>query len=411
MKMFTLALRNLFRNGRRTLITLAAVAFGLVAIHFTITLQTGQYDAMITKGVSTLAGHVVVQADGYQEERDSDLVVSDAQAIEASLRETFPDAVIAPRIMLGGLLNSPTNSIGVALQAVAPEAEAKVQELDDKLVEGEWLSDDRGVLVGAAMAKSLGVSVGDKVVYMGQHGESSEMASRMLRVRGIFRTGAAEMDGFVAMVPIAAARDLLGGVDVAHQITVHLDNPEGARAATDRAAALLADRDGLDILHWSEAIPELYALIEVDRASGDVGLVILGIIVAMGVLNTVLMSALERTREFGVMAALGMKPLQLGRLILIEGLLLGAIGSAAGFVLGLAASYPLVEYGIDFGALTGTDTIESAGVAIDAVMYGDYNFLRMGNYTLGAIALTTLAALYPAYYVARLKPVTAMRHH
>lgn len=412
MKLFLLALRNLSRNLRRTVITVSAIAFGMIAIHYTITLQTGQYREMITKGVSTLAGHVVVQARGYQEERDADLMVTEASAVQATLQELFPDADIAPRIFLGGLLNSATNSVGVALSGVDPVAESHVQTIDDQITAGEWLDDDlRGIVIGVDMAESLGVEVGDKVVYMGQHGDSSEMASRLFRIKGLFRTGGAELDGFVAMTSIAAARELLDNADVAHQVTVHLEDPDQSADAAATATERLSTHENIDVLHWSKAIPEIYGLIQIDRSSGDVALTILGVIVAMGVLNTVLMSVLERTREFGVMMALGMKPAQLSRLILLEGLSLGLIGSALGALLGGAVSWSLVEYGLDMQAMTGMETMESAGIVLSGKMYGAFNPGRMATYTLGAVGLTTLAALYPSLYVSWLTPVDAMRHH
>ncbi|MEN0068077.1 MAG: FtsX-like permease family protein [Myxococcota bacterium] len=411
MNTLMLAFRNLGRNLRRTLITLAAITFGLAMIHLTITLQSGQYDDMIRQGVSTLAGHVVIQHEGYQEERDSELLVGRADGIADQLAQAFPDATIAPRIQLGGLVTSPTNSVAAAFSGVDPLAEAAVQTLDDRIVEGTWLDeDDRGILIGAKMAQSLDVGIGDKVVFMGQFGTSDEMASRLFRIKGIFRTGAAEMDGLVTMGHLSAGRELLGAEDVAHQVTVHLADPTQAFEATDQTAAALSARSDLAVLSWREALPEIYGLIQVDRQSGDVMLTILGLIVTLGVLNTVLMSALERTREFGVMMAVGMKPGRLSNLILAEGFILGVLGSLLGFLAGLAVSWPLVAYGIDYSSMLGQDAIDTGGVVLSAVLQGKYAFGRMAVYTVGAIVLTTLAAAYPAWHVAGLKPVAAMRH-
>ncbi|MEO0600417.1 MAG: FtsX-like permease family protein [Myxococcota bacterium] len=407
----TLAARNLGRNLRRTLITIAAITFGLMTIHFVITLQNGAYEEMLDQGVSSLAGHVVVQADGYQAERDAELLVTHADDVAATLSEAFPSATIAPRILLGGLVTSPTNSVPAGFSGVDPVAEGTVQSLDDRIVAGTWLDDDdRGILIGADMAESLDVGIGDKIVFMGQFGDNDDVSSRLFRVKGIFRTGAAEMDGMLTMGHLAAGRDLLGAGDVAHQVTVHLEDPRGWAEATALAQGDLGARGDLEVLAWRDAIPELYGLIQLDQQSGDTMLVILGLIVTMGVLNTVLMSALERTREFGVMMALGLKPRRLASLILAEGFVLGVVGSLCGLLVGLAVSYPLVVYGLDYSSLLGSDAIETGGVAISAQLMGKYSFVRMASYTLGAVALTTLAAAYPAWHVARLEPVAAMRH-
>lgn len=411
MRLVILALRNLARNVRRTVITVLAIAFGLTMIHLAINLQTGSYDAMIRSGVSALAGHVVVQAVGYQKEQDSDLVVTGTAGVIDTLAETFPDATIAPRLMLGGLLTSTTSSVGVGLSGVDGAAEAKVQDITSKVREGTWLDGDgRGIVLGVELAKSLGVGLGDKVVYMGQHGGATEVNSRLFRVKGLFRTGSAELDGFGAFADLAAVQDVFGQPDIANRITVHLVEPRDTDVATARTRALLGGRPELETRSWPEALPEMYGLIQIDKVSNDVMLGILGVIVAMGVLNTLLMSVLERTREFGVMLAIGLKPRRLSMMILTEGALIGVIGAMVGLVGGIVFSWPLVHYGLDYSGFVGSDTIESAGVVTSSLIQAKYDPVRMAGYTLGAIGFTTLAALYPALYVARLRPVDAMRH-
>ncbi len=408
--MVLLALRNLFRNTRRTAITLLAIAFGLSMVHLTITLQTGSYADLISSGVSSMAGHVVVQADGYQEEKDPDLVLGSAGEVARRLKEAFPEGTVAPRLALGGLLTSPRSSVGAMVSGIDGAAEAKLQTIDDQLEVGTWLDgDDRGIVIGRKMADALQLEVGDKVVYLGQHGGATEVGSRLFRVKGIFRTGAAELDGFVAFVDLPAAQEAFGRPDIAHQVTVHLPDPERSIPSAEAARGLLADLPGLEILDWKTAMPELWALIEVDRTSGDVMLGVLGAIVTMGALNTVLMSALERTREFGVMLALGMRPRQLSRLILTEGALLGLFGSTLGLLLGAALSWPLVRYGWDLTSYMG-ESYETAGIVVSSVIHGRYDPVRMAVYTVVAVVLTTLSALYPALFVARLRPVEAMRH-
>jgi len=411
MKLLLLAARNLARNLRRTLITGAAVAVGLTMMIAMVTLQTGSYDLMVRKAISQLAGHVVVQGRGYQESRESEVVVENAGEVAEAMRRAFPDAVVAPRILLQGLLVSATASTGVGLNGVDPEAEALLQDLDEQVEEGDWLAsdDDQGILIGAPMARSLEVGIGDKVVYMGQHG-GDEMASRLFRVRGIFRSGAAEIDGFMAIAPLSAAQELLGRGDVANMVTVHLTDPDQSEDAAIRARALVGQEDR-EVLPWSRALPQLNAMIRLDRNTGDVMMGILGIIVAMGVLNTVLMSVLERTREFGVMFALGMRPRQVATLVLLEGAVLGACGAVLGLVLGLLASWPLVTHGIDYSSFAGGgESMEMAGIVMDSVMKGKLNPWRTAVYTVATVAFTTLACLYPALYVARLKPVEAIHH-
>lgn len=410
MRLLSLALRNLLRNTRRTALTVAAIAVGLTTTLFVAAFQEGSYDDMIRTAVSQLAGHVVVQAPGYQDDMDEMLVVPGSGRYAERLRAELPGAVVARRIQLGGLLTSPTHAVGVGIVGVEPGPEARVVDLDERIVDGAWLTeDDRGLLVGRALADQLGVSVGDKVVYMGQHG-TEEMTSRLFRVVGIFHTGSAEMDGFVAYAHLRAAQELLGREDdPAHRVTVHLEDADvDAALATARSA--FAD-EPVDVRDWKGALPEVAALIQVDRASGDVMLGIIGLIVAMGVLNTVLMSTLERTREFGVLLAIGMPPRRLAALVLTEGLLLGLVGATFGTLFGGAVVLAFQQTGIDITAMAGGERMDMGdGISIASVVYPVWAWGRALGLVGLAITFTLLSAAWPAWRVSRLSPVEAMRH-
>jgi ABC-type lipoprotein release transport system permease subunit len=409
MRLLQLAVRNLFRNARRTAITVAAIASGLALVLMMVSMQAGQYADMLRIGISTMAGHVVVQADGWQEEREAEQLLHDADAVTAALSDAFPEATVTPRLYLGGLLTSPRSSAGVALRGGVPSAEATVDTLDDKLVAGDWLADDdgSGVVLGAGLAEALSVEVGDKVVYMGQTSEQEEMVSRMLRVRGLFRTGGAELDGMVALVTLDTARQLVEHDDVAHQVALHLSDPAQSPEAVVRARQLVS-ADGRDVLEWPEALPGLVNFIEIDRVSGDVMMSIMGLIVAMGVLNTVLMSVLERTKEFGVLLAIGMTPRRLGALVLLESALLGVLGAAVGACFGAAIVWYLVAYGIDYSAYMG-EAFEMEGLVMSTLIRGAWDPDRMGAYLLATVVFTFLAGLWPAWHLTRLQPVDAMR--
>ena len=412
MRMFKLALRNLLRNTRRTALTVAAIAVGLSLMMFTVNFQNGSYAMMVRAGVSSMAGHVVVQAEGYQDDKDVTLLVQDASDVTAKLAAQYPDAVVAPRITMGGLLTSTTTSTGVGLSGLVPDAEIQIQKLHEKVVEGSWFEDDdREILIGGVMAEALDVGLGDKLVFMGQNG-TDEVQSRMFRVKGIFRTGADSVDGRLALVHLSAAQALLDRGDVAHMVTLHLDDPGQSVEAADQVEAMLA-RPDLDVRNWYEALPELAGMIQVDRSSGDFMMVIIGLIVAFGVLNTLLMSVLERTREFGVMLALGMKPRQVARLVLLEGVVLGGIGAVTGLCLGLLFSCYAVYVGIDYAAFSGSESgaMEMEGIVMDSLMMGDWDPKRMSMYFFSAIVFCLGAAIYPAWSISKLQPVQAMRHH
>lgn len=407
MHTLALALRNLGRNLRRTAITLSAIALGLAVMVWIVVLQAGQHEDMRQGGIATLAGHVVVQDPAWQTEREPEQVVADADAIATTLAAAFPQAQITRRIWLAGLLSSPTSSTAAAVALVDPGPEAAVHDVEEQIVDGTWLdaTDDRGIVLGVGLARSLGVTLGDKVVLMGQFGQP-EIQSRLFRVRGLFRTGAAEVDGFTAWANLTAGQELLGKPHAAHQIAVHL--PPGADDVAAAAEARARVPGPAAVLHWRDALPDLWALIAIDARSNDVILGVFGLIVAIGVLNTVLMSVLERSREFGVLLAIGMRPGRIARLVLTEALVLGVIGGTLGMALGIALAYPLVTHGIDFSASMG-ERMEAGGVLLKSVVKGRYDVPRLSGYYVGAILFTALAGLYPAWQVTRFTPVEAMR--
>lgn len=404
-----LAFRNLLRNRRRTLITASAITFGMALMIWTNQLGYGMYQEMMRVGISTAAGHVVVQKDGYQADPDPLDVVLGADEVQASLQAAFPEATVLQRSRLQGLLMTSANTVGIGVMAVQPGPETSVTDWHEKLVKGEWLedADDRGILLGAQLRERLEADIGDKVVLMGQGKE--EVTSRLFRVRGVFRTGAAELDAFTAIVGLSAAQQFLETPDAANQVSVHLTDIR----STDEAVATARDRvgaDGVEVLGWAEAMPEMVEFIRTDRGGNVVMMGILGVIVAIGVLNTILMSVMERMREFGVMLALGTPPSSLATVILLEGLLLAVFSVGAGVVLGMAGTWPLVEYGLDYSELMGGETMETAGVVIQTQIHSAWDPVGTTAYALGGLVLTTLSAVYPAWRASRLEPVAAMHH-
>ncbi len=406
--MYKLAARNIWRNKRRSLITMAAIALGIAMMIWGRNLNAGSYKAMIDVGVSQMAGHVVVQAPDWQEERDAELLVPDAATAAATLEQAFPDAEVVTRSFLSGLLTSPTNSVGVGLNAIQPDREILVASWDEKITEGEWLEsgDQRGIILGTGLADTLQVELGDKVVFMTQGAE--DVTSRLFRVRGLLSTGAKELDGFFALAPLEAAAELLEQPGSAHQVSLHLPDGDQTEEATASVQALFADQD-LEVLSWMEAIPEVYQLIQMDQKYNYFFTFIIGIIVAVGVANTVLMAVMERIREFGVLLAVGMSPRRLATLVVAEGTVLGALSVVLGVLIGSALTWPLVVYGWDLTPYMG-ESYDVSGVSISAVLYAIYDWPSTALFAICGVGMTIIATLYPAMKAARLEPVDAMNH-
>lgn len=405
-----LAVRNLRRNTRRTLITSAGIALGLALMAAVNTLQEGAHQDMVRTAVSLMAGHVVVQAPGWQEEPDAAKVVTGSAEVAAALRQALPKASVGRRLFVDGLLTSPAGSAGVALRGVEPEAEAAVVEFDEQVKQGAWLTpgDTHGIVIGEAMAKSLAVGVGDKVVFLAQP-DGDEVQSQLFRVRGVFRTGAAEFDGVFAFADLAAAQAVYVAADPATQVAVHLPPGEDAAAAWSAAKAALPATP-LEVLPWEDAIPEVRQYVELDSAYSDGMFLVLGLIVSMGVVNTVLMSVMERVRELGIMMAVGMRPGRLAAMVLLEGFVLGAVSALVGMALGLLLSWPLITHGVDYSEMMGGETMEAAGLPLHLKVYGIIDWPRFAFYPLLGVFFALLASAWPAWKVAHLSPVQAIHH-
>ncbi len=407
MLLFRLAFRNLRSNPRRTGLTLAAIALGLGVVLFSVNLQKGFYLGMVRAGVGSLAGHVVVQADGYAERPKPTVLVHDVGSVADILRRAYPQGTVAPRVLTRGLLQSARGSVGAAVTGFDPAAEVQVRDLHEQVVEGRWLGDDPGgILIGLDMARTLEVGLGDKLVFLGQ--VKGEVVSRVFRVRGLFHTGSARADGRAAFVQLAAAQELVGGGDVANMVTLHLDELEAADAAVGEVERRLGRQD-LEVLHWRDAMPDLFGLVQLDRGMGNVMQIVLAVIVAFGVLNALTMSVLERTRQLGVMMALGTTPRQLAAMVLIEGSLLGLGGAFFGLLAGLAISLPLVVLGFDYALILGSQGMETGGILMDSVVHAAWDPPRMARYLVGAVLFCTCVAAWPAWRISRLRPVVALR--
>jgi ABC-type lipoprotein release transport system permease subunit len=405
---FKLAARNLRRHLRRTLITASSISFGLAFLIFGSVMQDGMHRDTVKIAVSSMSGHVVVQGIGYQEDRDAKIVVPGASARMEKLAAEFKDGTVVPRIFLGGLLTSPHGAMGVGLTAVDPKVETTVSDLHEKVVEGEFVGDNKtDIVIGATLAESLDVKLGDKVVLMMQSGK--EVQSQLFRVKGVFKSGVQEMDGFFAIITVPAAQQMLGVIDAVSQLAVVVDIDDDLEGLRARASAV-AGGEGVEVLTWPESIPEVYEYIVLDDVGMWIFLLVIILMASVGVLNTVLMSVLERVREFGVMLSLGMSQGRLAGVVLMESLIIGCIAGLIGLGMGLALGGYLGTYGIDYGPMMGGETMEVAGVAVSTMLYGYVDYPKAILFTVLTVFVTAAAGLYPVWWASRLTPVKALAH-
>jgi len=402
-----IALRGLARNPRRALLTLGALAAGLTVILFLSGLAQGFFLQMRDNATGLLTGHAQIEIKGFRDELDAKLTLGDSAGLLARVRASPFVAAAAPRLQAMAMASSPTQSEPVVLYGVDPDAERSVTRLHRQVREGSYLSPAgaREAVIGRKLAERLGVRPGEKIVVLAPAADGT-LGSAALRVTGIFETDNDLLDGNVALTTLAAARELLAVPRENATIVVRLKDIEALDAAAASLAGTLATPEQ-EVVTWKTLLPEAVQMLELIRVNLFVILVVVFVVVALGVANTLLMAVLERTREFGLQLALGTRPGQIVRTVLYESFVLGALGLGAGFTLGALIVGYYHAYGFDLTAYA------AAARAIPGMTGVVYLTLVPGDVWLPAAALflTSLAAaLYPAWRAARLDAIRALRH-
>ena len=401
-----MAWRNLWRHSRRTWLTGTAMIFSNVLLVFMISLQFGSYDMMINNTLQAFSGHIQVQHPGYNENpkiRDS---VPAVLALEEELAQTLPDARMAARAAGFALASSERRSFGIQVIGVQPALEPGVSTIPGLVSEGRFLNDMMApeIVIGAVMARNLRVSIGDELTLLGS-GRDGSFAAGVVSVVGIFETGSSDMDRSFAEVPLGYFQETFFMGDHGHSVVIAVDNLDQVATGVTRVRSALGERDGLAVLDWDALQPGLKQAIQADLSSAWFMYGVLIILVAFSVLNTQLMSVLERTREFGVITALGIKPGKLAFLVMLETALMALIGLAIGLFLGwlvalyfntVGFSYPGMEEMADRFNLPGK-------------IYPSVTPFSMVLGPLVVFVFCLLASIYPALRLFRLQPVEAMR--
>ncbi len=401
-----IAWRNITRNQRRTFITLAAIASGLAAIIVFFGLSNGFHDQWITNSVRVYTGHIVVFAENYRDERNLNRAISDVDDLTARL-EVLPGVeAVTPRIHINGLVSTARNSAVAVIRAVDPVRETQINGLRERITIGSYFEADahRQILLGYKMAERLNAGPGEKIVLMVQAADGS-IGAELFRLQGIFRLGAVDLDGSLAIIGLADGQDLAAMDNKVTEAVLILDSPNDVATTAGALATELAG-SGYEILQWDELMPQAKEMIGLSNVFTYILLVIILIVVSLGILNTMLMSIMERTREFGIMRALGTRPAQIVRLVLLEAVCLGVLGAVLGVILGIVINGFLGAGGIDLSRWSGAMDLISS---LKPIIYPTIHPGRIAIAALAAFLTTLLAAIYPAARAARLSPADAIR--
>ena len=397
-----LAVRNVWRNPRRSLLTMTAIAFGLFCLIVFQALKVGLHREMVASTVQLDAGSLQVVAAGRGEGLTRLQPLRDPQQVTTLLDER-PEVSSGLRLRAPGLLSTAAGSAAVVLTGVEPEHEAQVTLIAGQLAAGRYLAPPGGVLLGAALAENLGITVGDTVTVLVQT-LFGRPGSRHLPVSGIYRTALTSFDRSHVFLDLPTAQGLFDASGVATAVAVRVSPEREAEVAAWLRGQLPADR--YRVASWQELAPDVTQLIDLNDGTMRLLVIIVFAIVALGIVNTMGMSVLERTTEFGVLAALGIRPTQVVALVVLEALALGAVAALAGSLAGVAACSYLASHGLDLTRLTSANPHFATSHVLKAhLVMAD---LLLAN-SVG-LATALLAGLVPACRASRLSPAMALRH-
>ena len=401
-----MAWRNLWRHKRRTWLTVGAMVFSNLILVFSISLQFGSYRMMIDNTLKSYTGHMQIQREGYNDEPKMRSSIDAIIPLANEVRKQLGSDTVAARGVAFAMTSSEERSYGLQIVGVEPEYEPKVSTLPGLINKGRYFEDINAeeIMIGSVLARNLRVGVGDELTLLGS-GHDGSFAAGIAIVCGIFESGITEIDRNMAQLPIGYFQNLFGMDDRGHNIVINAAGLSQIPALQQTIMNMLSGRDRLVVLDWEQLQPGLKQAIQADFTSAWFMYGVLIVLVAFSVLNTQLMSVLERTREFGVMMALGVKPARLGSLVITETAVMSGLGLAIGAVLGIAMTWYLSIVGFSY---PGMEQMAERFNLPDR-MYPSLSLLSIMLGPSIVFLFSLLASIYPAIRLFFLQPVAAMR--
>jgi len=409
-----LAWRNLWRNPRRTLIAMAAIGFGYAMLLFVACLMAGLRQQMIETGTSLVLSDIEVHAPGYYPNRSIYQTLggrqgTDVGALLAAIAADPRVDAASPRVYGYGLVSATHQSAGAEILGVVPDQEQKVTVLHTRIVKGSYLTErmPKGIVMGDKFATTIGVGVGSEIILLTQAADGS-MGNDLYTIVGTFHTGLDAIDRGLVLMSLSSLQELLRlPPERIHEVGIKLHAITEATTVAAALGAQLGKTLPVRVRAWPELVPELADYVQFNRGVTFILFFIFFLLAVIGIVNTMLMAVIERTRELGMLMAVGMRPVQVVGLILTE-----AVGlAAASLVLGGAIGTPLLWYlqvhGLNLGGAG--EEVSLAGVVVGPLWYGQQDFTAYTQAALGLAIVALVSALYPALRAARFRPTEALR--
>ena len=370
-------------------------------------IQLGTYAVNIKNAVNMFSGYLQLQHKDFKKNPslkynfvlDSSMVkqINSIGKIKGYSRRIYGD----------GLISFKDNSQGAAIFGIEPQNEKLVTNIIDRILEGRFFSSDSSmeIVIGYKLLENLNAKIGDEIVVLSQ-GYDGSLGNLKFKITGTFKSGSSDLDGMGAFVGLKTAQELLtmdGKVNVVALTLNNLDDIEEVK----RELHSKINNDEIVVLSWEEVLPDLKQSIDLDNISGILFLLILIVIVAFGILNTVLMSVTERFNEFGISLSIGMPQMKLVYLVFIETIFIAVIGIVLGNIIGWGINYYILLHPIQFG---GEFEKIYAEYGFLPVIESSLNITIFINTSVSILIISLLSSFYPAYKVYKLEPLKGIRY-
>jgi len=400
-----LAWRNIWRHRRRTIILISSISVTLGMMMMFDGLIEGFQDAIYTNAIRVLGGNIQVHAEGYSDKveqmpliplKDEDRIVQAAMA--------QPEVVTAvKRIITGGMATNHEGAFAVTILGIEPDNEMDFSLVPGNTNEGRFIKADDGdsIVIGKGLAIAMDVKPGDQITLVGK-GTHEQMRKRTMTIVGTYDLGMRDVEKQTVYISLAEAQDLYGLTGQITEVAIAIKQIGSEQDVISRLKKTIA---GAEINSWQTNYPDLNSAITTKTGVMSIFSVILLVIAGIGIMNLLLMAVFERTREIGILGALGLKPRQISILFLLEGAMMGLVGAAVGVVFGLIVNSILGRVGFDYSQFT---SLTEYTALISGRVYSSLGLMKLPGHLVTVVIISILASFYPAYEASLNDPAVSL---
>ena len=402
--------RSIWRNKRRTLISLFSIIIGTGIPIFFVCIAWGFYAGLIDDVARLMSGHITYEHVEYRNSPSNDLWVDDIQKINKTLNNNAEVLSTKQLVNLQGVAHTAKGSVGISLMGIEPEKEITISFLPETVIEGNYLSkeDGRWVVVGDQLAENLNISVGKKFVFTTSD-IKGDLVEELFRVKGIFKTGSKEIDGHFVQSDIEIARKIAGlGSDDVSQLGIIVKNPDTHENFLQDLQKSLAKKNGV-FLSWQKIMPDVATTIRMDRTAISSFMIMLVVIVLFTMFSTILMSTLERKREFASLLAIGTQQKELKIQIFIETIFFGLIACPLGAL--LVIGFAKWVEGYDMMNVVGgkSEDMSVGGFGMDTIITPLFSAPLILQISIFFFLALQLLSILPIYLISRISITDELR--